>query len=117
MGYKNKDIIKAIERAISNIKINPPDNSLTTKAYLPYIHGVTDKLAKVLAKKDIGTSFKPLMTIRQRMKSVKDNPDLLQQKGVHKINFSCGECYIGETGRSFKIRLKEHGVDIRNGRT
>lgn len=60
-------------------------------------------------KKDIQTSFKPMMTIKQRMKSVKDIPEHLQQKGVYMINFSCGERYIGETGRSVKIRLKEHG--------
>ena len=50
------------------------------------------------------------------MNSVKDDPDHLQQKGVYKIKCSCGDCYIGETGRTFKIRFKEHGADIRLGR-
>ena len=114
LGYSNKDINKAIQRARSGNKRISTDNSATTKSYLPYIQGVTDNMAKVLAKKDIRASFKPLVTIRQRMKSVKDDPDHLQQKGFYKINCSCRECYIGETGMTFKIRLKEHGVDIRS---
>ena len=116
MGYSNKDINKAIQKARSGSKSMVTDNPSTTKAYLPYIQGVTDKIAKVLAKKDIRATFKPLVTIRQKMKSVKDDPEHLQQKGVYKINCSCGDCYIGETGRTFKIRFKEHGADIRLGR-
>lgn len=76
-GYSNKDINKAIQRARSRNKRIITNNSSTTKAYLPYIQGVTDKIAKVLAKKDIRASFKPLVTIRQRMKLVKDDPDHL----------------------------------------
>ena len=51
------------------------------------------------------------------MKSVKDDPDHLQQKRAYKNNCSCGGCYIGETRRTFKIRFREHGADIRLGRT
>ena len=97
IGYRNRDIIKAIQRAKSENKRHPQDVTLKSKAYLPYIQGVTDKLAKVLAKNNIGTSFKPLSTIKHTMKSIKDNLDPLQQKGVYCINFSCGKCYIGET--------------------
>jgi len=58
-----------------------------------------------------------MTTIKQGMKSVTDNQEQLQQKGVYMINCSCGEHYIGETGRLVRIRLKEHGADIRNERT
>jgi predicted GIY-YIG superfamily endonuclease len=50
------------------------------------------------------------------MRSVKDKPDPHKGKGIYKIECSCGECYIGETGRSFQIRIKEHGADIKNER-
>ena len=88
MGYINKDINKAIQKARTGNNRTNTNNSSTSKAYLPYIQGVTDKIAKILPKKDIKASFKPLVTIRQRMKSVKDDPDHLQQKGVYKINCS-----------------------------
>ena len=50
------------------------------------------------------------------MRTVKDKVDEHQQKGVYKVTCSCGLNYIGETGRSLKVRLKEHGADIRNQR-
>jgi hypothetical protein len=86
------------------------------KAFLPYIHGVTNKITRILKRKEIMTSFKPMTTIKQRMRSVKDPIDHRQGKGIYKVSCSCGKCYIGETGRSFKIRIKEHEPDIRNER-
>jgi predicted GIY-YIG superfamily endonuclease len=83
-------------------------------SYLPYIQGVTDRIAKVLRKKEIMTSFKPPETIKQKMRSVKDKLDHHKCKGVYKVECSCGKCYIGEIGRSFQIRIKEHGADIKN---
>ena len=99
-----------------NNKNKTKDNP-TSNTCIPYIQGVTDKIAKILNKKNIKTAFKPLSTIKQRMRSVKDNQEHLQQKGVYIIKCSCGDQYIGETGRSVRIRLKEHSADIRNERT
>ena len=50
------------------------------------------------------------------MRTVKDKVDEHQQKGVYNVTCSCGLNYIGEVGRSLKVRLKEHGADIRNQR-
>ena len=50
------------------------------------------------------------------MRSVKDSIDHTQFKGVYKVPCSCKTSYIGETGRSFHARLKEHGADIRKER-
>ena len=47
------------------------------------------------------------------MKSVKDPIDQHQGKGIYKVSCSCGKCYIGETRRSFQVRIKEHEADIR----
>jgi predicted GIY-YIG superfamily endonuclease len=51
------------------------------------------------------------------MRSVKDKLDQHNFKGVYRIDCSCGKCYIGETGRSFNTRIKEHSADIKNERT
>ena len=37
-------------------------------------------------------------------------------QGVYTIPCSCDKVYIGETGRSIKTRLKEHGADIHHCR-
>ena len=80
-------------------------------------HGITDKIAKILKKKNIITRFSAPSTIRQSLTSVKDDIDNHQLKGVYKIECSCGKSYIGETGRSLQTRLKEHGADIKNERS
>jgi hypothetical protein len=83
-------------------------------AYLPYTQGLTHKIAKTINKKDIKTSFKPLDTIKQKMRSVKYKLDQLNCKGVYRIECSYGKCYIRETNYSFHTRIKEHGADIKN---
>jgi hypothetical protein len=116
IGYRDRDIKKEIDKKERRTRTQN-DQTSNIKAFLPYIRGVTDKIAKVLKRKEIMTSFKPLITIRQRMKSVKDPIDHRQGKGIYKVSCSCGKCYIGETGRSFQVRIKEHEADIRNERT
>jgi predicted GIY-YIG superfamily endonuclease len=119
IGYKEKEIENAIRKALEKENNKPQQKNNQTPsltAYLPYIQGVTDKIAKILNKKEIKTSFKPLNTIKQNMRSVKDKLDQHNFKGVYRIDCSCGKCYIGETGRSFNTRIKEHSADIKNER-
>ena len=78
---------------------------------------MTDKISKILKKKDIVTQFSTTGTIKQGMRSVKDDIDRHQLKGVYKIDCSCGKCYIGETEPSLQKRLKEHGAHMKNGRS
>jgi hypothetical protein len=64
-----------------------------------------DKIAKVLEKKNIGETFKPLSTIRNSLKSIKDPIDPSNQKGVYMIPCSCGKPYVGETSCLVSIRI------------
>jgi hypothetical protein len=71
IGYNNKDINNAINKAKEkmNITQKPHDNQTLNNntTYLPFIQGVTYKIARVLNKKEIKTSFKPHETIKQNM--------------------------------------------------
>lgn len=119
IGYEEFSIKKAIKRPQDKVLSRGPRENRKEncgKVYLPFIQGVTDKTAKILRKKDINTQFTTCGTIRQMMRSVKDNIDHQQIKGVYKIDCLCGKSYIGETWRSLKTWLKEHRVDIKNGR-
>jgi hypothetical protein len=41
-------------------------------------------------------------------------PNKFEQCGVYKLNCnSCHKAYIGQTGRNFKTRFKEHIQDIK----
>ena len=77
----------------------------------------TNKIARVLRKHNVSSSFKPLNTIRNSLKSVKDPIDPRDGKGVYIIPCSCGTLYIGETGRSINQRICEHAADIKHGRS
>jgi hypothetical protein len=109
--------MKAFQNATKTPRNKEQTNNEVSKVYLPYIQGTTDKLAKILKKKNIGATFKPLNTIRNSLRSVKDSVDPIEHKGVYMIPCSCGKQYIGETGRSFRIRIQEHAADIKHNRT
>ena len=86
------------------------------KISLPYIKGTMDRIVKILRKEDIPVSFTPPNTIGKMVDSAKDQVDPKNQKGVYIIPFSCGKVYVGETGRSINIHLKEHALDITRDR-
>jgi hypothetical protein len=76
LGYKELSIKKAIRRAKDKVvSKHPPENKKENcgKVYLPFIQGITDKIAKILRKNNINTQFTTCGTIRQMMRSVKDN--------------------------------------------
>jgi hypothetical protein len=80
-------------------------------------NNVADRIEKVPNKKEIMASFKPVETIKHKMRFVKDNLDHHKGKGVYKVECSCGKFYFRETNHSFQIIIKEHGADIKNERT
>jgi len=76
IGYEPKAIKKALDKANSGHSYNhatskdliDDHNTQTqtcgTRAYLPYIQGVIDKISRILKRSNITTSFKPLETIK-----------------------------------------------------
>ena len=62
-------------------------------------------------------AFTPPNTIKNMLDSAKDLLDPKNHKGVYLVPYSCGKVYIGETWRSFGIRLKEHINDITRNRS
>ena len=82
-------------------------------AVLPYVKGLTELLERILKPYDIRVATKPLRTLQQLFPSPKDRPPPVSETNVvYKIDCSnCSWSYIGETGRGFNTRQKEH---IRN---
>ena len=93
-----------------------PSESRKSFASLPYIKGVTEPLTRVLKKHDISVINKPMNTLQQQFLAPKFRPAPDSQTNVvYKIpSTNCSWCYIGETGRAFNTRRKEH---IRNVKT
>ena len=80
------------------------------------INGVTQPLTRILRRHDIQVVNKPLKTLQQEFPSPKFRPPIEHQPNVvYKIPCAdCGWCYVGETGRCFETRKKEH---VRNVKT
>jgi hypothetical protein len=82
-------------------------------ACLPYVQGVTDRIRKILEKRNIGTRFTTEKKISQILPTPKDKLPLFHSEGIYKVECLCGKCYIGQTGRSIQCRLKEHSRAIK----
>ena len=60
-------------------------------------------------------SYKFYLTITTTLHTHKDREHKNTQPGVYKTPCECGKVYIGETGRSFNTRIKEHKACQRLG--
>ena len=89
---------------------NERPNRAGTNIGLPYIHGTSDKLARMFRAHDVGVYRRPINTIRSLLVHPKDKtPDLQKCGVVYKI--TCPQCqhlYVGETGRTLATRMKDH---------
>ena len=102
-GYNLTQINKALDRTMKTQENRPKDASKQRKvgehkAFLPYIQGTTDKIAKHIKKKNIDSIFSPPNNIRNLFRYVKDPIEPSLKKGVYLIPCECGKAYIGETG-------------------
>jgi predicted GIY-YIG superfamily endonuclease len=109
-GYSTADINRATRNNSNN---RPSDTTPTSKAFLPYIKHTTDRIAKVLRKKEIVTTFTATTKLGQLTANFKDRLDPLSVPGIYKVPCDCGSVYIGMTGRSVKQRITEHERDLR----
>jgi hypothetical protein len=71
-----------------------------------------NRISRVLARHSIKSVGLPHMKLSSLLRPVKDHPGL-RTPGVYRIPCECGRVYIGQTGRSVDIRIKEHQRHIR----
>ena len=91
--------------------IYTPTQTTKTKnwVYLNYIPKTTQKVSSIFKSLNINTVATSKMTLRKMLINNKPKIDKNTLSGVYEIQ--CKECdaiYIGQSGRKFKIRLKEH---------
>ncbi|XP_063971218.1 uncharacterized protein LOC135157942 [Lytechinus pictus] len=80
---------------------------IATKA-LPYIGKTSHRLQRILHSANILVRHQSSRKLHSILHSHKDKHPSNKQPGVYKIPCDCGKVYIGETGRDFDTRLKEH---------
>lgn len=84
-------------------------------AVLPYVKGATEKIQRVLHGFKIKSAAKPVSTLKGLLSRPKDPVPQEQKTGVI-YQIPCQDCdvvYIGETGRAFATRKKEHMTCVR----
>jgi hypothetical protein len=108
-GYNDRQIHRALNR---RPLLPQPDNEPHSVAFLPFVGTVFKRISRVLARHSIKSVGLPYMKLSSLFRPVKDHLGL-RTPGVYMIPCECGRVYIGQTGRSLDIRLKEHQRHIR----
>ncbi len=87
------------ERSTNNIMVG-----------IPFVQGLSEKLARILKSHGVTMFHKPVNTLRQSLVRPKDKQDQEKRCGVI-YQMTCETCdasYIGETVRALGVREKEH---------
>lgn len=117
IALNNKFPIEVINRIISKHKVKQSNNLLypyTEKSKnkyisLSYIGDLSTKIQNYFSKFNLKTAFSGRPNLGRILYNTKQKSDKLKNSGVYRIE--CGDCnaaYVGQTGRSFEMRLKEH---------
>ena len=85
---------------------------------IPYVQGVSESIERSFRKHKVAVSVKPHRTLRSMLVHPKDNTKETEKcEVVYKIGcLNCEDVDIGETGRKFDIRLKEHLKDVESNK-
>jgi len=84
----------------------------TLTAYIPYTQTTHGRLSRMLAKHNIKSVTLPPRKIFSYLPPVKDALGL-RTPGIYSIPCECGRVYIGQSGQSIQLRIKEHSRHIR----
>ena len=87
-----------------------PTDSVKFFTCLPYIHGTTDKIQRVLNDVGVKVATRPFVTIGKSFPSLKDPLDVNEITDIiyQGLCHDCPFVYIGQTKRDLKSRLSEH---------
>ena len=112
-GYPRKFIESTGRRTPSE------DNTTIATASIPYVKGVSETITRVLKPLNIRTVCRPHPMKWTMMRGAKDTLPQSEQPGaVYALGcMECNKVYIGETGRTAKVRAKEHEASTRYGYT
>jgi len=101
--------IRATKPATRTIKTE--DKPIST-VYLPYKQITYGRISKMLAKFNIKNVAILPRKISSYMPPTKDAPGL-RTPGIYRIPCECGKVYMGQSGRSIQLRIKEHRRHVR----
>jgi hypothetical protein len=84
----------------------------TSTTYLPYTQTTFGRLSRLLAKYNIKSIDLPPEKIASYFPPYKEQLRL-RTPGIYSIPCECGMVYIGQSGRTIQLRIKEHNRHIK----
>jgi hypothetical protein len=75
---------------------------------VPFFHGLSHKVVNSFPKEKLKVSYYTPTPLSKLLHNTKDRFDKTQRSGVYEIICECGASYVGQTGRDFATRIKEH---------
>jgi hypothetical protein len=103
-----------LKQHMPKIKLNSQTITQTDKkrAIYTYTGRKTRAVTKIFQKAGIRIAFTTKHTISNLLRQKQDHNDKYDNSGIYQLECTdCGKQYIGQTGRSFKTRFKEHKRD------
>ena len=82
---------------------------------ISYVRGISEALQRTFRRHGVATAMKPHKTFKQLLVHPKDKRSAQDSAGVV-YSIPCKDCpmmYIGETGRRYGVREKEHMKDAK----
>ncbi|XP_072166151.1 uncharacterized protein [Diadema setosum] len=79
-----------------------------SRVIIPYMGAASRKIQRILREADVEVRHSSSTKLQSLLTTHKDKRHSKNLPGVYRIPCECGKVYIGETGRSFATRLKEH---------
>jgi hypothetical protein len=110
--------IKNTKNALKSIYPSIKSQDQNSYVTLTYFGEISEKIGYIISKSNKIVAYKTPNTISKILYNTKDKNSKFQKSGVYKLK--CNECasiYIGQTGRNFEIRYKEHYNSFRLNKT
>ena len=81
---------------------------------VPYVKGLSEAFARIILKcHGIATANRPHRTLRNVVVHPKDKAEDEKTELVYRVPCkNCSSSYVGETGRKFGLRIKEHKKEV-----
>lgn len=119
-GYNKRWLKQIIDKNMAP-KIKSPNTEEKKFVTFTYINKQTDKITQLFRNKfKLNIAYRTNNKIGQKLgKHNLNHSNIFDKSGVYRLNCNeqgCFKQYVGQSGREFKIRFKEHKQSVRHGR-
>lgn len=120
-GFDRQLIYQILKRRTNNIAkraiYSTMDKESTRYNSITYYGKISVKIGNILSSYNIKPAFKPPVKLGNIILNNKSKIDKEKQSGIYQLSCSgCEGVYVGQTGRSFQIREREHLRCFRNNK-